>query len=146
MAAHLNGMHISSEFTAHNINDARRPNNALDVDEDSNETLRSYSNTLQDIEEKLKRAQKITVADVVKTIQDEPLLPVAIMEHFEKPCKALVIWQPPSRITDLIITKATQAKQTSDDEDCDNNNADFVDYNDENIIEETDMDMDGDLL
>lgn len=126
MAAHLNGMHISSEFKAHDINQSTKTNNtSSDVN-----TFSSYPVGLQDIEEKLKHAQKITVSDVVKSIQDEPLLPAAILERFEKPCKALVVWQPPPKITDLIISKAAKEQQNSDDDensDVDNNNVEFVD-------------------
>ncbi|XP_031621260.1 uncharacterized protein LOC116339496 isoform X2 [Contarinia nasturtii] len=120
MAAHLNGLHISSDFTAHDIN--QTTNEASDID-----SFSSYPPSLQDIEEKLKRAQKITVAEVVKSIQEEPLLPAAIMERFEKPCKALVIWQPPQKITEYIISKAVQEQQNSDDENADNNNVEFTD-------------------
>lgn len=127
MAAYLNGLHISTEFTTHDINQTNSSSN----------TFSSYPASLQDIEEKLKRAQKITVSDVVKTFQDEPLLPAAIMERFEKPCKALVIWQPPQRVTDLIISKTEQEAQNGDDESADNNNVDFLDANND-----LQMDMD----
>lgn len=137
MAAHLNGMHISSEYKAHDINQTGQSSDALDIDGESSSALSPYPSTLQDIEEKLKRAQKITVSDVVKDFQDEPLLPAAILERFEKPCKALVIWQPPQRITDLIVSKSFQEQQTSDDESNDNNNVEFLDANND-----TDMDLD----
>lgn len=138
MAAHLNGMHISSEFKAHDINQsAQGDGDAFDIDVEGSSVPNVYPNTLQDIEEKLKRAQKITVSDVVKSFKDEPLLPAAILERFEKPCKALVIWQPPQRITDLIVSKSTQEQQASDDENNDNNNVEFVDANND-----TDMELD----
>lgn len=124
MAAHLNGLHISSEFKAHDINQAAKDSETLDIDIESSDSFVSYPPSLQDIEEKLKRAQKITVSDVVKSIQEEPLLPAAIMEQFEKPCKALVIWQPPQRITDL-----SQEQQQEDDENVDNNNFELADAN-----------------
>lgn len=129
MAAHLSGMHISSEFKAHDINQTTKASEALDVDADSSDSFLSHPPSLQDIEEKLKRAQKITVADVVKSIQDEPILPAAIMERFEKPCKALVIWQPPQRITDMIVSKSSQEQQNEDDANADNNNVEFMDAN-----------------
>lgn len=129
MAAHLNGLHISSEFKAHDINQTAKTNETLDIDIESSDSFVSYPPSLQDIEEKLKRAQKITVSDVVKSIQEEPLLPAAIMERFEKPCKALVIWQPPQRITELIVSKASQEQQQEDDENIDNNNFEFADAN-----------------
>lgn len=135
MAAHLNGLHISSEFKAHDINQSDQNSDTLDIDVDSSTMPSPYPSTIQDIEEKLKRAQKITVSDVVKSIQEEPLLPAAILERYEKPCKALVIWQPPQRITDLIVSKTRQEQMTSDDEDNDNNNVEFVDVNNDTEME-----------
>lgn len=136
MAAHLNGLHISSEFKAHDMNQSTH-NGAMPL---------PYPTTLQDIEEKLKRAQKITVSDVVKSIQEEPILPAAIIERFEKPCKALVVWQPPQRITDLIVSKSVQEQQTSDDESNDNNNDDNnSDNNNVELMDEnndTEMELD----
>lgn len=146
MAAHLNGLHISSDFTAHDTTKMDDMNSTT-AEADSTPYLCSF----QDIEEKLKRAQRITVSDVVREIQDEPLLPAAIMESFEKPCKALVVWQPPQRLTDLIISKAQQKEQTTDDEDADNNNVDFIDDENENangnlnLIDPNEAQMDLDL-
>lgn len=138
MAAHLSGMHISSEYKAHDINQsAQTGDDAFDIDVESSSVPSLYPNTIHDIEEKLKRAQKITVSDVVKSFQDEPLLPAAILERFEKPCKALVIWQPPQRITDLIVSKSAQEQRAGDDENNDNNNVEFVDANND-----TDMELD----
>lgn len=149
IAAHLNGLHISSEFQAHAINQSASSSSdafSVHVKRNDNPIPISYPATLQDIEEKLKRAQKITVSEVVKRIQDEPLLPAAIIERFEKPCKALVVWQPPQRITDLIVSKSIREQQTSDDEtndnnnddnNSDNNNVEFMDANND-----TEMEMD----
>lgn len=133
MAAHLNGLHISSEFKTHDINQSQI-NGPMPL---------PYPTTLQDIEEKLKRAQKITVSDVVKSIQEEPLLPAAIIERFEKPCKALVVWQPPQRITDLIVSKSVQEQQASDDESNDNNNDD--NNGDNNNVEFMDANVDAEM-
>lgn len=136
MAAHLNGMHISTEFKSHNTNQSMSTNaTSLDIGVESSEIPALYPSSIQDIEEKLKRANKITVADVVRTIQEEPLLPAAIMERFEKPSKALVIWQPPQRITDLIISKSTQQQQSEDDEDLDNNNGELADANNDSQMD-----------
>lgn len=135
MAAHLNGLHISSEFKPHSINQSGQSNEPLDVDVDPVESFTTYPCSVQDIEEKLKRAQKITVSDVVKRFQDDPILPAAILERFEQPCKALVVWQPPQRINDLIVSKLEQQKQNSDDENADNNNVDFVDANNDLVMD-----------
>lgn len=138
MAAHLNGLHISSDFRAHNSSQSTTANDALDIDVENSAPPIPIPCSLQDIEEKLKRANKITVSDVVKKFQEEPLLPAAILERFEKPSKALVIWQPPQRITDLIISKAAQEQKTEDDEDLDNNNVELA-----NVNNDSQMDLDG---
>lgn len=135
MAAHLNGLHLSSDFKTHDINQSQ--SNAAAT------APLPYPVTLQDIEEKLKRAQKITVSDVVKSIQEEPLLPAAIIERFEKPCKVLVVWQPPQRITDLIVSKTVQEQQNSDDESNDNNNDD--NNSDNNNVEFMDANIDAEM-
>lgn len=115
MAAHLEGMHISSNYTAHetsNITDA--PNK---MEEMNDAEFLAYPCSRQEIEEKLRRAQRITVSDVVGKIENEPLLPAAILERLEKPCKALVVWQPPQRLTDLIISnKAEEEAEEKDAE------------------------------
>lgn len=134
IAAHLNGLHISSEFTNHSsVNDT---SDKFDVDinnfSDNNQLYSTYRCSVEDIEEKLKRAQRITVAEVVREISDEPLLPASIMERYEKQSKAskaLVIWQPPQRISDLIVSKIQQKQQSDDDESLDNNNIEFNDLN-----------------
>lgn len=140
MAAQLNEIHLSLDYTPHmcasTSNAASDNNNQLDVDKnDSFNPL--YPCSVQDIEEKLKRAQRITINDVVRKIQEDPILPVSILERFEKPCKALVLWQPPQRITDLIVPKAKQEEETSDSDSQDNNNVEFIDLNND-----ADMDLD----
>lgn len=151
MAAQLNGMHISSDFTAHNTNTgASSSSSDGQLNADNCESLISYPTSVQDIEEKLKRAQRITVADVVRKIQDEPLLPASIIERFEKPCKALVLWQPPPKsLTDLIVPKSSRQEDSSDDndnqQDQDNNNTELMDLNNDielDVDNEADMDMD----
>lgn len=141
MAAHLNGLHISSNYTAHEAD------NMMDVLNEMNETndtesMSPYPCSIQEIEEKLKRAQRITVSDVISKIKNEPLLPAAIMERFEKPCKALVVWQPPQRLTDLIISKATEKAEINNDE----NEAMKESFNDFSAIEvetnDAEMDLD----
>lgn len=136
MAAHLNGLHISDNIE-HDTNKLSTDSNALHS---------SYSCSIEDIEEKLKRAQRITVSDVVREIQDEPLLPAAIIERFEKASKALVVWKPPQRIVDLIVPKATEKDTINDDDDDDaeNNNNNQIDIV-EAEMDEAQMDMDNEM-
>lgn len=108
MAAHLSGLHISKNYTSHNASD---DTNQIEIVADPDESC-----SVQDIEQKLKQANRITVSDVVRSIQDDPLLPAAIMERFERPSKALVLWQPPQRITEMIMTKISENTNQNDDE------------------------------
>lgn len=136
MAAHLSGLHISSNYTA-------QADNMMDVLNEMNETngtesMSPYPCSIQEIEEKLKRAQRITISDVISKIKNEPLLPAAIMERFEKPCKALVVWQPPQRFTDLI------SKETENDDENETTEESFNDFS-AIEVETNDVEMDLDF-
>lgn len=63
MAAHLNSLHISSDFKKH----------SLACDE-------SMEMSLDPIREKLK-GHTIVISDEVRKIQEEPLLPAALIER-----------------------------------------------------------------
>lgn len=138
MAAHLNGLHISSNYTAHESNNMMDALNEIN-DTNDTESMSPYPCSLQEIEEKLKRAQRITISDVVSKIKNEPLLPAAIMERLEKPCKALVVWQPPHRLTDLIISKATEKDEEIIDEATEEN---FDDFSAIEVENDAEMDLD----
>lgn len=130
MVAHLNSMHISSDFKTHSSSN--------EIDNNKIDTSNSYDDnqcSVQDIEEKLKNAQRITVSDMVRTIQNDPLLPASILERYEKPSKALVVWQPPPRITDFIAPRITQPPEVIEDESDDNINI-------EDMSNENDAQMD----
>lgn len=127
MAAYLNSIHISSDYTSHSSGDDMN----CDKIANSSNSENNEACSVQDIEQKLRQANRITVADVVRTITNDPLLPVAILERFERPSKALVLWQPPQRLTELILSRATQeTHQTQDDINNNNNNVEFEDAND----------------
>lgn len=101
-----------------------------------------------DIEEKLRRAQRITICDEIRKLSDEPLLPQSILDRFEKPCRALVLWQPPHKLTDLIVPKDGRDRTDNDEiaeedmEEANNNNHsnnnnedDSIDLNNEASME-----------
>lgn len=137
MAAYLNSIHISSEYTSHSTGDSTT---CEPLEDDSNTEI-DQACSVQDIEQKLRQANRITVSDVVRTIRNDPLLPAAIMERYERPSKALVLWQPPQRLTDLITARATQESHQNDDDinnnNNNNNNVEFADASGE-----AQMDMD----
>lgn len=110
MIEHLNGLHLSSDFTNHNIS----PTDLDKMEENSEPHTVFMSPT--DLEAKLKNAQKITVCDGVRKITDDPLLPKALLEHAKMPspyCQALVLWQPPSNILKVPFDK--ESNKSNDD-------------------------------
>lgn len=132
MAAHLNGLHISNDYTSHatNSNSSNDWSDALkDIEECRFDPILT---TTQDLEEKLRRAQRITIYDEVRKLQDEPILPQSILNRYDAPCSALVLWQPPAKITDLIIPKDSKQRQDEEDAEQDNNNSELIDLNNEN--------------
>lgn len=111
MAAHLNSLHLSSDYTSHSNNTTT---NSI---EDGIEEIDDLRIEAHDLEEKLRRAQRITVCEEVRRLRDQPILPQAILERYEKPCTALVLWQPPQRISELIhISDDLKEDSPSDEE------------------------------
>lgn len=135
MIAHLNSIHISSDYTTH---DSTEDTSCEKIDDSPDDNDQACS--VQDIEQKLRQANRITVSDVVRTIRNDPLLPAAILERYERPSKALVLWQPPpQRITDLFTARVTQEANQSEDES--NNNTDSnVEFEDATSAAEMDLD------
>lgn len=133
MTAHLNKMHISKNYTSHNSADDAN-GNAINITFDPDQSC-----SVQDIEQKLKQANRITVSDMVRSIRDDPLLPAAILERFERPSKALVLWQPPQRLTEMIIAKVTEQSGRTDDER--NGDGDGAGVQDTNSVTQMDLDM-----
>lgn len=88
------GLHLSSEFTNHNIS-------PVDLDEMNDTQTHNVFMSPADLETKLNNAQKITICDEVRKITDDPLLPKALVERSSMPtpyCSALVLWQTPSSV------------------------------------------------
>jgi uncharacterized iron-regulated protein len=97
MAAYLNGIHLSDNFQAHNIN---LQENSFDLNTTYNINL-----SPQELEERLKNAQRITLDENVKksfieTSRSE--IYKVLANRMEKPCQALVLWQPPQPLKRLI--------------------------------------------
>lgn len=150
MAAHLNSLHISNDFTAHNTNTStEEPIPGTSTATDSmNTATPEYGyiypiNNTKELEEKLKRANRITFCDEIKNLQhDNNILPKALLNHYQKPCTALVIWQPPQKILGLVGSEQNDDSDDSDSEtaltnDIVNNNVSCVDFN--NYSMDTDL-------
>ncbi|KAG7303471.1 hypothetical protein JYU34_011991 [Plutella xylostella] len=99
MAAHLNGLHISSDFVSHSTGDE-----LMDVGMDGG---------LAAVSEKLK-GHKIVLAEEIKRIRSEPLLPAALIERLEKPCMSLVVWKPKESLLDQPLPEEDEDSESSD--------------------------------
>lgn len=141
MAAELDGLHISSDYRQHSVNTPSSSSNSLMEELEKiipQQSSRLTAETL-DIEEKLRRAQRITICDEIRKLSDEPLLPQSILDRFEKPCRALVLWQPPQKLTDLIVPKEAgdgdenemveEEMEEANNNIINNNNDDSIDLN-----------------
>ncbi|XP_021182403.3 uncharacterized protein LOC110370772 [Helicoverpa armigera] len=84
MAAHLNSLHISSEYTPH----ALASDEVMDVG-------------MEPVTEKLK-GHTIVLSEELKKLQEEPLLPASLIERLEKPHMSLVVWKPRESILEKL--------------------------------------------
>ncbi|KAJ6622675.1 hypothetical protein Bhyg_17081 [Pseudolycoriella hygida] len=128
MAEHLDGLHISPDFTSHstpNLDDTV----SMEADPSSSSTDCQYAKT-QDLEQKLRNAQRITICEQIRKLQNDPVLPQAILSRFERPCTALVLWQPPPSITELCATlQEKRARKLNAEEQDNNNSSSSIDFN-----------------
>lgn len=134
MAAHLNSLHISSNYTSHNPADGvactLKAGQPATHPADPCTSSQSYAAIAShDLEQKLRNASRITLCEEIRKLAADPILPQAIFERFERPCTALVLWQPPQRIAELIVPKNVELRRKNDDAEMDNNNGMAVDLN-----------------
>ncbi|XP_063710162.1 J domain-containing protein DDB_G0295729 [Culicoides brevitarsis] len=145
MIEHMSSMHLSSNFTNHNIS----PDSPFD-----DESFKVFLSPA-DLEEKLKNAQRITVCEQIKNLtKDDSLLPKALLDRANASsvstpyCSALVLWQPPAQILKLRETVTSDKKIKEEEEEkksreepstsnlmeseelfMDNNNSSSIDFN-----------------
>lgn len=142
MAAHLNSLHISSNYTSHNTGSTSL---ADALDEMTASTSTGYSRpsyasiASSDLEQKLRNAQRITICEEIRKLSTDPILPKAILDRFAKPCTALVVWQPPQNLTDLIIPKDAEMQRKRRDAEQDNNNCGTMNFNDGDVMDTEDL-------
>lgn len=129
MAEHLNTLHISSDYTSHSRVEAST-STSMDA-----EPSTSYSVNLspKDLERKLKNAQRITLCEQIRKLNNEPLLPHNFYERFDRPCTAMVLWQPPPRLNpDMSDEEAEESHRKQAElhqQQNDNNNSSALDLN-----------------
>lgn len=157
MVAHLNGLHISKDFTSHEPESTSTLSSMDKKAKDQQSIVVPMSMTQEELEEKLRNAQSITVCEQVRQLGSDPVIPQVLLDRMQKPCTALVMWQPPknllnvfNNVMDNVKTKnkdnykgnsgkTSDDKNTIDDDeiediedmtlDVDNNNSSSVDLN-----------------
>jgi len=104
MIAHLSGLHLSDNFQPHNIT----PEQAVSEEEEEADMELSYNVNLtpEELEQRLKNAQRITLCDQVRknlrAIGSDEIIPNAILNRIEEPCRALILWRAPPMLEQLI--------------------------------------------
>ncbi|XP_023306646.2 adenylate cyclase, germination specific [Lucilia cuprina] len=102
ITAHFNGLHISSDYIQHNT-DNITDDNGDEIPSTSgkcfsNLTYEDYQVTAKELEEKLRNANRITMCEELKKFNNEQqkvsYFPEALLHRINKPCTALVLWQP----------------------------------------------------
>lgn len=135
MIAHLNGLHLSDNFR----------DDEIDIEDSDQTEMESYRVNLtpQELEKRLKKAQRITVCDeVMKSMrEDQEIIPKALLNRIEEPCRALVLWKPPESLDQLLTVYPSEFQNRSLEEEeieMDDNNNNDNNNNDPN----NNMDMD----
>ncbi|XP_067625610.1 uncharacterized protein Mst85C [Eurosta solidaginis] len=108
ITAHFNGLHISSDFIQNASNDSKNYMSNEEMPSTStgkcftNLTYKDYQMTAKELEKKLRNANRITLCEELKRYQEQEkkdnFLPEALLNRIEKPCTALVLWQPPPAV------------------------------------------------
>lgn len=151
MAKHLNGLHISNEYTTHLQQQSSSSTSwedcmSIEPEPSASSSSSSYIRMrTQDLEQKLKNANSITICEQISKMQNEPVLPQSLLDRIERPCLAVVLWQAPTRINgpiagpsrDCIIESNNNDvdRTVEDDDGCfvddllDNNNSSSLDFN-----------------
>lgn len=79
MAEHLDGLHISSDFTSHSTPTLEDySSDSVSMESDSSSSSNECQFTIpssHDLEQKLRNAQRITICDQIRKLQNEPVIP-----------------------------------------------------------------------
>lgn len=132
MASHLNNMHLSTEYTSHGgstNSGGLSPCSSLDDDMSLGEpgpgstaaaaaaAARHVYMSPQELEDRLRKAQRIAVCEEVRKLDNRAeILPKVLLERIEKPCTALVLWQPPATPLELATKLGTVQEQKEEAE------------------------------
>jgi hypothetical protein len=114
MIAHMNGLHLSDSYQPHNLSPIQGETESYNV-----------NLSPQELEERLKNAQRITVCDQVrKSLREEnEIIPKVLLDRIEQPCRAVMLWRPPPEVQRFLSAYEGRGEEgLSDEEDLDNNN------------------------
>lgn len=125
----MNGLHLSDNFQTHNV--------TPEMTEESEMEAYNVNLSPQELEQRLKNAQRIIVCDQVRKSlrEDTEIIPKVLLSRIEQPCRALVLWRPPEQI-DRLLSGLGDNTQEEDEVDMDGNN------NNNNNDPNNNMDMD----
>lgn len=125
ITAHFNGLHISSDYIQTYSNTCSKSMFGDDTPSTStgkcftNLTYNDYKLTAKELEEKLRNANRITLCEQLKKFHQQErkttFLPEALFNRIEKPCTALVLWQPPPVLELLHRKKENELTPNSSD-------------------------------
>jgi hypothetical protein len=117
----MNGLHLSDNYQPHNLSPKQTETSEMEA----------YNVNLspQELEQRLKNAQRITVCDQVRKSlrEDNEIIPKVLLDRIEQPCRALVIWRPPQDMERLLTYDGSRENAVvlqDPDEEFDNNNND----------------------
>ncbi|XP_025993201.1 uncharacterized protein LOC105197876 isoform X2 [Solenopsis invicta] len=122
IAAHFKDLHISSNYesdrpvpstsTAHISSCRKQLDMDLDIDGNAINTEQSELHP------------RLVLSEELKRMQEEPILPSALITKLERPSMALVLWEPPNRHLRILPTRDTPTPipNTSDNNNNNNNN------------------------
>lgn len=121
----LDGLHLSDQYHAHSINLVST------IEENEMENF-SMNMSPQELEQKLKSAQRITVCkEIRKNLNGkDEIIPKVLLERIEKPCRALIPWIPPPTVERLVTQFASKENSTDQQQD----------YQEIEMLDETDDD------
>lgn len=82
------------------------------------------------------RQQRLYVCEEMRKLQTESVLPSILLGRIERPCMAVMLWQPPPKVPDLlppslaaVINSANNNNNNNNNSEEDNNNSSSVDLN-----------------
>lgn len=122
----MNGLHITSEtFQQHNV----------ERQEEAEMEAFNVNLTAQELDQRLKNAQRITVCDQVRKSlrEDNEIIPKVLLDQRHQPCRALMIWRAPLALEKLVTGFEDNSSSGDDGPGDDPNN------NNDNMDEEMDV-------